>query len=257
MGVVLTIAAKEFRGLAFSAVAYIFLLVFGLVLTGAWFGWGSDQGVTFFRLEQLEFGSFFSQMPLALAALVPALSMKLWPDEMKSGTIELLMSYPIRAWQIVLGKFLAGLLLILVALAITLVVPWVVSGYVDDSLDMGPILGAYLASILLGGAFLAMGLFFGALAREQVTAFIITALFCGALVLFGEPKIKLLLPEEVSLIGLVDLPVHAMSDTLSFSTRFAFLGKGVVPYADVAYLALFGVLFLVLNVTVLECRKGK
>lgn len=245
----LTIAWKEFRGFLWSPLAYIFLLVFVVVLNGAWFIWGNERG-TFFSQTSVGLEGYFLTMPLALSALIPALAMKLWPDELKSGTVELLFSYPLRTFEIVLGKYLAGLYLLAIGLLLTLIVPAVAAEY--GALDRGPVIGAYIASFLMGAAFLAMGLFFGALCREQVTAFIVTALFCALFVLLGDTLTNMFVPEKVGGIN-----VHEVSRVLSFSTRFEQLGRGVVPLADVLYFVLFGGLFLLLNITVLECRKGR
>jgi ABC-2 type transport system permease protein len=244
MGVVFTIAWKEFRSFLNSPLAYIFLICFLGFLSMKFFITGTDQG-TFWTGSQAELNQFFSLIPQAFVLLIPALSMKLWPDELKSGTIELLMTYPVKTWQVVMGKYLAGLYLIVLGLLLTLMTPLVVSDYGD--LDWGPVMGAYLAALLLGGAFLAMGLFFGALFKEQVTAFIVTALLCGVLVLLGTTLNKLFIPQGL----------HAISEHLSFTNRFNYLGRGVVPLADVTYFVLFAVTFLVLNVTVVECRKGR
>ena len=244
MGVVLTIAWKEFRSFLNSPLAYIFLIIFvGGLAANFWIGKGT-QGYNAWTVGQADLQFYFAQLPIAFVILVPALSMKLWPDELKSGTVELLMTYPLRGWQIVLGKYLAGLYLIALGLVLTLGTPLVMNAY--GNLDTGPLLGAYVASFLLGGAFLAMGLFFGALCREQVTAFILTALFCGLLVALDN-QLNFFLPKAV----------HGLARHLSFTTRFEYLGRGVVPLGDVLYYVLFAMAFLVLNVTVVECRKGR
>jgi ABC-2 type transport system permease protein len=240
----LSIAWKEFRSFINSPVAYIFLMIFVVVLGGSYFLWGGQTG-TFFLHGTTELGMYFRMMPLAMAVLIPALCMKLWPDELKSGTVELLLSYPVRSWQVVLGKFLAGLMLVVVGLLFTLTTPITVAGY--GSMDWGPIWGAYVASLLVGGAFLAVGLFMGALCREQVTACILTAFVCAALVLMGDTLVNIFIPKNW----------HGISNALSFSSRFTYLGRGVIDFADALYFVSFAATFLVLNVTVVECRKGR
>ncbi|MAG34309.1 MAG: ABC transporter permease [Deltaproteobacteria bacterium] len=250
MAASLTIAWKEFRSFLNSPLAYIFLILFVLILTIQFFVTGVQlgefSGRTFWNAGQADLEVFFSLVPIAFVILVPALSMKLWPDELKSGTIELLMTYPLRSWQVVMGKYFAGLYLIAIALLLTLMTPLVVSDY--GALDWGPVWGAYLASLLMGAAFLAMGLFFGALFREQVTAFIVTIIICFVLVVVGG-----------GLLSRVNLPdaLRGVMDAVSFTSRFNYLGRGVVPLADVLFFVLFAGTFLVLNVTVIECRKGK
>lgn len=250
MGVVSTIAWKELRSFLNSPLAYIFLMIFLVYVGGTFFYLGAindGMQVSFWSMTQADMYGFFSLIPVGFAILIPALSMKLWPDELKSGTIELLLSYPVRSWQIVMGKFVAGMVMILAALALTLIIPSVVDDYSDGRLDWGPVWGAYIAAMLLGGAFLSMGLFFGALFKEQVTAFIVTALLGGLFVAVGSMIATQTIPEGA----------QAISSHLSFSTRFNYLARGVVPIADVLYFVLFGAVFIVLNVTVIECRKGK
>ena len=250
MGVVMTIAWKELRSFLNSPLAYIFLMIFLLYVGGTFFYLGATNDgmqVSFWTMTQADMYGFFSLVPVGFAILIPALSMKLWPDELKSGTIELLLSYPVRSWQIVMGKFVAGMVMVVTALALTLVIPSIINEYANGQLDWGPVWGAYLASLLLGGAFLSMGLFFGALFKEQVTAFIVTALLGGLFVAVGSMIASQAIPTDL----------QAWTDHLSFSTRFNYLARGVVPVSDVLYFVLFGIVFIVLNVTVIECRKGK
>ena len=241
----MTIAWKELRSFLNSPIAYIFLIAFTAWMAGSYFVWGKvGQGVTFFSVGNTALDVYFSLVPQAFVLLVPAMAMRLWPDELKSGTVELLLTYPVRSWQVVCGKFLAGLALIAIGLCFTLPVPLTVSGY--GEMDWGPVIGAYIASLLVGGAFLSIGLFMGALCSEQVTAFIVTAGLCLLLVLIGDTLINLFIPREL----------HAFSNALSFSSRFTYLGRGVVDLADTFYFTSFTAVFLILNATVLETRKG-
>jgi ABC-2 type transport system permease protein len=249
MGVTGTVFAKEFRGFVNTPLAYIFV-----VLTLVWLGFrfffgGSPGGFTALQVKEASLEMFFVNLPWAFVILIPALSMKLWPDELKLGTIELLMSYPVKPWQVVVGKFLAGLLLVAVTLAATLITPITVQSYAvhENGLDWGPVWGAYAAGLLLGAAFLSVGLFAGALCREQVTAFIVALFVCGGLVLLGQKEVMLQVSEGVAELGRL----------VSFQTRFESMSRGVIDIRDVAYFASFTALFLFLNVVVLECRKAK
>lgn len=241
----ITIAWKELRSFLNSPIAYIFLIAFTGWLSGSYFVWGKvGQGLTFFSVGNTSLDVYFSLVPQAFVLLVPALAMRLWPDELKSGTVELLMTYPLRTWEVVCGKFLAGLALIALGLVFTLPVPWTVAVYGD--LDWGPVWGAYIASLMLGGAFLSIGLFMGALCSEQVTAFIVTAAICLLFVLMGDTLINLFIPRGL----------HELSNALSFSARFNYLGRGVVDVADAFYFSSVTGVFLLLNCTVIESRKG-
>lgn len=240
-----SIAWKEFRSCINSPVAYIFLIIFLLILQGTYFVTGGKAG-TFFIQPTADLGGFFLAMPTALAILVPALAMKLWPDELKSGTVELLLSYPLKSWQVVVGKFFAGFLIILAGLGIScLLTPSTVENY--GLLDWGPVWGGYLASALLGAAFLALGQFMGALCREQVTAFILTLFLCVILIVIGDAQMNAFIPKTW----------QRWTDALSFNVRFNYLGRGVVDIGDTLFFGSFTAMFLVLNVMVIECRKGR
>jgi ABC-2 type transport system permease protein len=249
MGATGTIFWKEFRGFINTPLAYIFV-----VLTLVWLGVGyffgsTPSGFTALQVKEASLEAFFVNLPLAFVILNPALAMKLWPDELKLGTIELLMSYPVRPWQVVMGKFSAGWLLIAVTLAATLITPFTVKGYAtaETGLDWGPVWGAYCAGLLLGAAFLSVGLFAGALCREQVTAFIVALFVCGGLVLAGQREVML----QVG-AGLAEL-----FRLISFQTRFESMARGVIDLRDVGYFTSFTALFLFLNVVVLEARKAR
>jgi ABC-2 type transport system permease protein len=249
MGATGTIFSKEFRGFVNTPLAYIFVVLTLVWLGVAFFFGKTPGGFTALQVKEASLEMFFVNLPLAFVILVPALAMKLWPDELKLGTIELLMSYPVRPWQVVLGKFLAGLVLIAVTLLATVVTPLTVQAYAmtEGGLDWGPVWGAYCAGLLLGAAFLAVGLFAGALCREQVTAFIVALFVCGGLVLAGQKEVMLQVSEGVAEIGRL----------VSFQTRFESMARGVIDVRDVGYFASFTALFLLLNVVVLECRKAR
>jgi ABC-2 type transport system permease protein len=250
MGTTGTVFWKEFRGFVNTPLAYIFIVLFLVYLSWAYFvGSLAAGGFTGIQLKEASLEAFFHRLPLAFVILVPALAMKLWPDELKLGTIELLMSYPVKPWQVVVGKFLAGWLLIAVTLAATLITPITVQRYATQAngLDWGPVWGSYAASLLLGGAFLSVGLFAGALCREQVTAFIVSLFICGGLVLVGQTEVMLQVGDFMG----------ELFRQISFQTRFESMARGVIDLRDVVFFASFAGLFLTLNVVVLECRKAK
>lgn len=237
---------KEFRGFVNSPLAYIFVILFLLYLGLTYFfGSIAVSGFTGLQVKEASLETFFASLPSAFVIVVPALAMKLWPDELKSGTVELLMSYPVKPFHVVAGKFFAGVALLAVALAGTLVTPFTVGEY--GALDWGPVWGSYLASVLLGAAFLSAGLFAGALCREQVTAFILTLLVCGGLVIIGRKEF----------LATSDAGFASWANRISFSTRFDSMARGVIDFRDVVYFASFTAAFLALNVTVLEARKAK
>jgi ABC-2 type transport system permease protein len=249
MGATGTVFWKEYRGFINTPLAYIFVILTLVLLGVSYFFGKTPAGFTALQVKEASLEAFFVTLPFAFVILVPALAMKLWPDELKLGTIELLMSYPVRPWQVVLGKFLAGWLLIAVTLAATLITPITVQRYAVSSngLDWGPVWGSYAAGLLLGAAFLSVGLFAGALCREQVTAFIVALFVCGGLVFCGQKEVMLQVGDTVG----------ELFRLISFQTRFESMSRGVVDIKDVVYFASFTALFLFLNVVVLECRKAK
>jgi ABC-2 type transport system permease protein len=250
MGAAGTIFWKEFRGFINTPLAYIFVSLFLVFLGVNYFtGTLSAGGFTGITMKEASLEAFFLKLPWAFVILVPALAMKLWPDELKLGTIELLMSYPVRPWQVVVGKFLSGWLLITIIQLATLVTPLTVQRYAvaEGGLDWGPVWGSYAAALLLGAAFLSVGLFAGALCREQVTAFIVSLFICGGLVAVGQREVLLQVGDTLGEIF----------RQISFQTRFESMARGVIDIRDVVYFASFTGLFLVLNVVVLECRKAK
>ena len=147
MSHVLSIARKELRGYFNSAVALIFLATFLAVVLFTFFWVGK-----FFARDIADVRPMFEWLPLLLILLIGALSMRLWSEEQKVGTIEVLLTLPVPHWQLVLGKFLAGMALVALALILTLGLPITVAMMGD--LDGGPVIGGYLAAVLLAGAYL-------------------------------------------------------------------------------------------------------
>lgn len=260
----LVIAAKEMRSLLVSPLAYVFLMVFISIPAVRYFITGipvagSNRVETLYDILEADLAPYFASFPLAFALLIPALAMRLWPDELKSGTQDLLFAHPVSRFEVALGKQIAGVSMIVVGLLATLPVPlllgsWELPGLGETALvqgygrfDSGAVIGAYVGALVLGVAFLSVGLFMGALFREQVTAFIASALICLLLVLMGEPELN------------SSFPVWAQvwSRRLSFDARFEDLGRGVLVVRDLVYLISFAGLFSFLNVCVLEARRGR
>ena len=169
---VLAIARKELRGYFSSAVALIFLATFLGIVVFTFF-WVEK----FFSRNVADLRPLFDWLPLLLIFLVAALSMRLWSEEQKIGTIEILLTLPVPLWKLVAGKFLAGMTLIALALALTLGLPITVE--MMGNLDWGPVIGGYLAALLLAGAYLSIGLCVSAATHEQIVALILTAAVCA------------------------------------------------------------------------------
>lgn len=234
--VIRTLFFKEFKGYFIAPIAYVFLVTFEVLVTWIFF-----RG--FFLVGEATLRPFFGLMPWIYLFFVPAIAMGKWAEEKKSGTLELLLTYPLRDWEIVLAKFLAALSLLLVALLLTLPIPLTVAFL--GSPDRGPILGGYLGLVLLGGAFLSISLWISSLTDNQIIAFIGGVVTSFTLFVLGEPLITLGLPAGVA----------AVLQALGLANHFESLGRGVIDSRDLLYFFSVIALFLLLNLKSLEARR--
>lgn len=237
------ILKREFSSYFSTPVAYVFIVIF-LILTGAF----TFQIGSLYERGQADLIPFFTFHPWLYLFLVPALSMRLWAEERKTGTIELLMTLPITMWQAVLGKFLAAWCFTGIALALTFPL-WITVNYLGNP-DNGVILAAYIGSMLMAGGFLAIGSCLSAVTRNQVIAFIITVTVCFLFLLAGYDlvlnAIQGWLPQAI---------VDAIA-SLSFLTHFSSIIKGVIDLRDLVYFALVIIFFLTANAVVLDMKKA-
>ncbi|MBV8783280.1 MAG: ABC transporter permease subunit, partial [Gammaproteobacteria bacterium] len=180
--------------------------------------------------------------------LIPALSMRLWAEERKSGSIELLMTQPVTLWQAVLGKFLAAWIFTALALALTFPI-WLTVNYLGNP-DNGAILAAYLGSLLLAGGFLAVGSCMSALTRNQVVAFILAVVVCFAFLLAGFPLVL-----DVFRAWMPQPLLDAVA-SLSFLAHFDAITKGVIDLRDLLYFAMLIGFFLIATTLALELHKA-
>jgi ABC-2 type transport system permease protein len=221
----------------------VFIVIFLLLSGAATFYLGG-----FFETGQADLQVFFRFHPWLYLLLVPAVAMALWAEERRSGTLELLLTQPLHTWQAVLGKFLAAWAFIAIALALTFPL-WLTVNWLGDA-DNGVILASYLGSLLMAGAYLAVGSCLSATTRSQVVAFILTILACLLLLLAGFPlalePLRSFLPQ-----GAVDA-----ASALSFLTHFQAIMRGVLDLRDVLYFLLAILTWLVATVLVIEIRKA-
>jgi len=229
------IARKELWGFFASPVAYIFLGAFLAVNLFVFF-WVE----AFFARNLADTRSLFEWMPVLLIFLVAALTMRLWSEERRAGTLETLLTLPVSPLRLVLGKFLAALALVAVALVLTLPLPITVS--LLGPLDWGPVLGAYLATLLLAAAYIAIGLFVSARTDNPIVSLIGSTLLCGLFFLLGSE----------ALTGLLGHRGGELLELLGSGSRFESITRGVIDLRDLYfYLSIVG-LFLALNVYALE-----
>ncbi|OGQ07600.1 MAG: ABC transporter [Deltaproteobacteria bacterium RIFCSPLOWO2_12_FULL_40_28] len=235
---IFTITKKEFLETFFSPLAYVFLVVF--VVLVYWFFF-SDL----FLLNQASLRGVFNWVPLIFLVFLPAITMGKWSEEKKSGTLEILLTLPVKDFEIVLGKFLSSFLFLLVALFLTTPLVGLVALLGD--LDGGAIWGGYLGLIFLGAASLAIGLFISSLTESAIIAFIISFLILFGLLLIGESVVLSFLPKLFA----------SFLSSLSLSQHFQSIARGVIDSRDVLYYLSLAGYFLFLNVLSLESRKWK
>jgi ABC-2 type transport system permease protein len=237
------IMRRELASYFATPLAYVFIFIF-LVLSNVFtFYLGG-----FYERGQADLNPFFTFHPWLYLFLIPALSMKLWAEERKSGSIELLMTQPVQLWEAVLGKFLAAWLFTALALALTFPI-WITVNYLGSP-DNGTILAAYVGSLLLAGGFLAVGSCMSALTRNQVVAFILGVVVCFIFLLAGYPLV---------LDVFRSWAPQVLTDTiasLSFLTHYESMAKGVIDVRDLLYFGMLIGLFLTATGVVLDLRKA-
>ncbi|OFZ96500.1 MAG: ABC transporter permease [Betaproteobacteria bacterium RIFCSPLOWO2_02_FULL_62_17] len=217
-----TIAKRELAAYFESPVAYVFLVVF-LLLSGFFtFSLGG-----FFELGEASLTSFFTWMPWLFLFLVPAVGMRLWSEERRLGTIELLLTMPVSTWQAIVAKFLASWAFLAIALALTFPVVITVNWLGDP--DNGVIIAGYVGSLLLAGTFLSIASLTSALTRNQVIAFILALMLCLLLILVGFAPVTTMLSRFAD-IWLVDTVA-----SFSVLTHFEGFQKGVLDTRDLLF----------------------
>jgi ABC-2 type transport system permease protein len=219
-----TIAKRELVGYFDSPVAYVFIVIYLLLAGFFTFTFGA-----FFDRGEASLAAFFMWMPWLLLFLVPALGMRLWSEERRSGTIELLLTFPVTPWQAILGKFLASWLFIAIAMALTFPV-WITVNWLGDP-DNGVILAGYIGSWFLAGAYLAVSCLTSAITRNQVVSFILSVVICLGLVVVGFAPVTDLLARWAA-----PWLVEAVAG-FSVLTHFDGFQKGVIDSRDFVFFA--------------------
>lgn len=223
-----TVMGRELGAYFQSAIAYVFLLVFAGTAMVSFFNVSN-----FFSRGIADLRGLFDALPLLMVLLVPALTMRLWAEEQKQGTIEILLTLPARLHELVLGKFLASWVLLAVGLALTLSLPATVAMLGD--MDAGPVIGGYLAALLLGAAYLAIGQFISATTENQILAFILALVVCLGLYGIGMEAFTALFPDRIAEI----------LRGIGSGSRFESIARGVIDLGDlVYYLSLTGFFLL-------------
>ncbi|GAA0856090.1 ABC transporter permease subunit [Aliiglaciecola litoralis] len=243
MGLVFTLFRRELSSFFATPVAYVFITIF-LILSGVFtFFIGS-----FYERGQADLLPFFNFHPWLYLFLVPAIAMRTWSEERKSGTIELLMTLPISTLQAVLGKFLASWAVLGLSLLLTFPL-WLTVNYLGAP-DNGVIIAAYIGSWLMAGAFLAIGMCMSALTKNQVVAFILAVVVCFLFVVSGS---------NIVLDAFKNWAPSLVIDTVasfSFLTHFESMAKGVIALNDVGYFLISIAIWLYVSLLIIEHKKA-
>ncbi len=235
-----TIFRRELAAYYTSAIGYIFLMVFLSLSVGLFI-------TPFFTFLSADMRGFFATVPILMCIFLPAVTMRLWAEERKQNTWEMLLTFPMQPHELVLGKFAASLTFFLSALAGTLTVPLML--VVLGAPDPGPIIGAYIGSLLLGAFFLAFGLFISALCRDQIVAFVVTLLGCFGVFLLGMEFIAAYLDSASPGLGTF------LARVVGVTEHYATFTKGVLVLGDVLYFLIWTAVFLFLNGLFLDIRS--
>jgi ABC-2 type transport system permease protein len=243
MNHILTIAKRELGGYFTSPVAYVFLVIF-LLLSGFFtFMLGG-----FFQRGTASLESFFVWQPWLYLFLVPAVGMRVWSEERRMGTLELLFTLPVTPWQAILGKFLAAW--VVLGLALLLTFPLVLTVNHLGHPDNGVILAGYLGSFLMAGAYLSVACMTSAMTRNQVVSFILSVVACLFLILAGWQPVTDLLVQWAS-------PVFVeVISSFSVMTHFNSISKGVLDTRDLLYFASVIVFCLFTTSVILRAHRA-
>ncbi|MEN9728436.1 MAG: hypothetical protein RL434_2802 [Pseudomonadota bacterium] len=238
-----TLMRREFRGYFATPVAYVFIVIF-LFLAGIFTFYVGN----FYERNQADLEPFFRYLPWLYMLLIPAISMRLWSEERKTGTIELLMTLPVSLADAVLGKFLAAWLFTALALALTFPL-WLTVNYLGDP-DNTVIAAGYLGSLLMAGGFLAIGSCVSALTHNQVIAFVISFVICFAFNLSGFPIVLDFFRSWAPAV-IVDT-----ISSFSFLTHATSIQKGVIDLRDIVFFTSLIGFFLYANMLAIDARKS-
>ena len=236
--IIWTLFKKELMSYFNSPIAYIFIAVF--LIVGNWLFFQN-----FFVFQQATMRNYFSLLPWIFLFLSPALTMRLWAEERKSGTVEFLLTLPVSSGQVVLAKFLGALAFMFSALLLTFSIP--ITLMFLGQIDKGPLIGSYLGALFMAGAYLSLGLFMSALTRNQIIAFVLGLVACFAFFIIGYDFILIAAPGFLA----------PLFDYLGLGNHFQNIARGVIDSKDIIYYFSFIFLFLWLNVRLVERRAWK
>jgi len=236
---ILTIFRRDLGAYFTSPIGYIFMMVFLLISVGLYI-------TSFFTFPVADMRPYFNNLPILLCVFIPAVTMRVWAEERKENTWELLLTFPMRARELVLGKFLASLVFFALTLLATVTVPIMLTALGNP--DNGAMFGGYLGTLLVGAFFLAIGIFFSGFFKDQIVAFVVTLLTCFAVFLIGTNFIASYIDGMYAGMG------SLLSQLVGVFDHYTPFTRGVIELGDLLYFAAWTSLFLVLNVMFIEGR---
>jgi ABC-2 type transport system permease protein len=232
------IVRKELKSYFNSPIAYIVMGIFLIVMSILYLGYNR---YTAFHIAELRL--FFNYIPNVFILVIPAITMRIWAEEKRSGTEEVLLTLPFKEYELVIGKFIAPLILLFIMLLLTLSVPFSLS--LLGTFEWGQILGQYIGVFFFGATCISVGLFISSLTKNQIIAF-----FATALILF----FFIVAPEINTLISFPPV-IKGVINWISFRYHFETLSKGLIETKDLMFFILMSILFLYCNIKVLVFKK--
>ena len=237
---VVSILRRDLGAYFTSPIGYIFIMVFVTMSVGLYV-------TSFFVFPVADMRPYFENLPLLLCIFIPAVTMRIWAEERKENTWEMLLTFPMQAWELTIGKFLAALVFYLITLAATFTVPMMLFSL--GTPDKGVILSGYFGTLLMGACFLALGILFSGFFKDQIVAFVITLLTCFLFFLLGTDFIASYIDGRIAGLG------SLLSDIFGVFTHYQPLVRGVIDVADVLFFVVWAGLFLTLNVIFIDGRN--
>lgn len=237
---IMTIFRREVAAYFNSPIAYIFIILFIFILSFLFFIF-----FPFFSQTNPDLRNFFFWFPWVLSIFIPAVTMRLWSEERRSGTIELLLTWPLQAWEVVVGKYLAGLFVISVSLLLTLFVPISLSWVTE--LEWGVVLTSYLGALLISSVYIALGAWTSTLTNNQIVSLLIAIAFSLVMVGIGYPPVVKFLNDSMGIGNVIGW--------FGTDSHFREFSKGLINPVGLIYGFSLTVFFLVLNNLSVEGRK--